>query len=60
MHGAAFALIVNTGLFAMSFGIIAFTNPTHRSCYAVGLSYAVGMLTPELMGWMPPPAGIGV
>lgn len=49
MHGAAFALVVNigvAGLFATSFAIIAFTNPTHRSAYGFGLSYAIGMLTP--------------
>lgn len=49
MHGAAFALIVNIAvacLFATSFGIIALINSTHRSSYAFGLSYAIGMLTP--------------
>lgn len=49
MHGAVFALVVNisvAALFAMSFAIIAFTNPTHRSVYGFGLSYAIGMATP--------------
>lgn len=49
MHGAAFALVVNiavASLFATSFAIIAFTNPTHRSVYGFSVSYAIGMVTP--------------
>lgn len=49
MHGAAFALVVNiavAALFATSFAIIAFANPTHRSAYGFSLSYAIGMVTP--------------
>jgi len=49
MHGAVFALVVNiaiAGLFAASFAVIAFTNPSHRSAYGFSISYAIGMLTP--------------
>ncbi|MBN9036443.1 MAG: GGDEF domain-containing protein [Rhizobiales bacterium] len=63
MHGAVFAMVVNiavAGLFAASFAIIAFTNPSHRSAYGFSISYAIGMLTPasELLlpisGWPEP------
>jgi hypothetical protein len=33
-------------LFATSFAIIAFTNPTHRSVYGFSQSYAIGVVTP--------------
>ena len=49
MHGAVFALVVNIAvaiLFATSFAIIAFTNPTHRSVYGFSQSYAIGTITP--------------
>lgn len=49
MHGAVFAMVVNiavAGLFAASFAIIAFANPSHRSAYGFAASYAIGMLTP--------------
>jgi len=49
MHGAAYALVVNiavAGLFAISFAIIAFCNPTHRVAYGFSASYVIGMLTP--------------
>lgn len=63
MQGAVFALMVNIAvalLFAMSFAIIARTNPSHRSVYGFSVSYAIGALTPlsELVlpfsGWPEP------
>ncbi len=63
MHGAAYALVVNiavAGLFAISFAIIAFCNPTHRVAYGFSASYVIGMLTPisefllPLSGWPAP------
>jgi len=63
MSGAVFAIVVNiavAGLFAASFAIVAFTNPSHRSVYGFGLSYLIGMVTPlsELLlafsGWSAP------
>lgn len=49
MQGAVFALVVNiavAALFAASFAVIAFTNPSHRRTVGFAVSYAVGMLTP--------------
>ncbi|MFG1465944.1 GGDEF domain-containing protein [Xanthobacter sp. DSM 24535] len=49
MDGASFALVVNfatAALFAASFAIVAFVNPTHRAALWFSLSYLIGMLTP--------------
>lgn len=62
MHGATFALVVNiavAALFAMSFAVIASSNPGHRAVHGFSLSYAIGMMTPLselLLPWSPWPA----
>lgn len=63
MQAAAFALTVNiaiAALFATSFAIIAFTNPSHRRALGFGVSYMIGMFTPvsefllPFFGWPAP------
>lgn len=60
MQGAVFALVVNiavAALFAASFAVIAFSNPSHRRAVGFAVSYAIGMMTPvsefllPLSGW---------
>ncbi|MGE0340265.1 MAG: diguanylate cyclase [Xanthobacteraceae bacterium] len=49
MQGAVFALVVNiavAALFAASFAVLAFTNPSHRRAAGFAVSYAIGMMTP--------------
>lgn len=49
MQGASFALVVNiavAALFAASFAVIAYANPSHRRAAAFSVSYLIGMLTP--------------
>lgn len=49
MQGASFALVVNiavAALFAASFAVIAFANPSHRRAAGFSISYVIGMLTP--------------
>ena len=49
MQSAVFALVGNivvASLFATSFAIIAYTNPSYRSVYGFTLSYAIGVATP--------------
>lgn len=49
MQGAVFALVVNiavAALFAASFAVLAFTNPSHRRAAGSAVSYAIGMMTP--------------